>query len=134
MSSKIKLSGNPVHPILVVHPTAFSSGTFVAYLVNPLARNLLRFRAGVVGAGGPAIVPGVVGAGAAGFLSWRLIRNDEAGMNTGCPPSGGMRRSWRAPWPPRNPPGTNLIRRTDKAFVSYQTSITARRRRWRHPV
>lgn len=93
MYSKIKLFGNPVHPMLVAYPPAFSISTFVAYLVYPRGGNPFRFRAGVVGAGGPAILLGVLCPGAAGFLDWTLIRNEEVGMNAGCAPLSGVRRS-----------------------------------------
>lgn len=67
MYSKITLFGNPGHPVLGAHPLTFSIATFVAYPVYPRGGNPFRFRAGVVGPGGPAILLGVLGPGAAGF-------------------------------------------------------------------
>jgi hypothetical protein len=126
MYSKIKLFGNPVHPILVAHPTAFSIGNFVACLVYPRAGNPYRFRAGdPVGRARPRRggIPGL------DADPERRGRHEH-----------GLSPVWRyAPVLARSlaaaePAGANLIRRTDKAFVSYRTSITARRRRRRRPV
>ncbi len=66
MYSKITLFGNPVHPSWAPTPLPSQSPpSWPTWSIR--AAGIFRFRAGVVGPGGPAILLGGLGPGAAGF-------------------------------------------------------------------
>lgn len=81
MSSKVKILGHPVHPMLIAYPVAFYTATLVCYIVYGSNGNPFWFKVAVV-----ANIAGIVMAAIAaipGFIDWLSIPSDSRAKKTG---------------------------------------------------